>query len=100
MTVLCRTLGAAMKILWKIVGGLLVCLIVLLGVLRITGLPPNGRRPGLWIKGNPVAAPVSDWSWTDQYPYIELQTRTWYLLPHSVTINCLRISSKFPPYLE
>ena len=78
-----------MKSLLKIVGGLLVCLIVLLGVLWVTGLPPQGGRPGLWIKGNLVTTPVTDWSWTNQYPYIELQTRTWYLLPHSVTINCL-----------
>ncbi len=78
-----------MKILLKILGGLLVCLALLLGVLRMTGLPPQGHRPGLWIKGNLVTTPVTDWSWTDQYPYIELQTRTWYLLPHSVTINCL-----------
>jgi hypothetical protein len=89
MTVLSCTLGAAMKILLKILGGLLLFLIVLLVVLRITGLPPNGRRPGLWIRGKLVTTPVTDWSWTDKYPYIELQTHTWYFLPHSVTINCL-----------
>ena len=78
-----------MKTLLKIAGGVLICLIVLLGVLRITGLPPQGHRPGLWIKGKLDTTPVTDWSWTNQIPYIELQTHTWYWLPHSVTINCL-----------
>jgi hypothetical protein len=32
---------------------------------------------------------VADWSFTDQIPVVQLQTQTWYLLPHSVNINCL-----------
>ena len=73
----------------KIVGVLLVCLVVALVVLRITGLEPRDRRPGLWLKGNLVTAPVTDWSFTDNVPTIKIQTRSWYLLPHSVTINCI-----------
>lgn len=78
-----------MRILLKILAGLAIGAIVALVVLRITGLPPQGRRPGLWIHGTAVTTPVADWSWTDRYPYIEIQTQTWYLLPHSVTINCV-----------
>jgi hypothetical protein len=90
------------KTLWRTVGSILVCLILLLLVLRITGLEPQGRRPGLWLKGDLVITPVTDWSFTDQYPTIKLETRTWYLLPHSVTINCvayngqLYLTSTFP----
>ena len=40
-----------MKTLLKLVGFIVVCLIVALGVLRATGLPPHDRRPGLWLKG-------------------------------------------------
>ena len=76
-----------MKTLWKIIGGILVCLVLLLLVLRVTGLEPQERRPGLWLKGNLVTTPVADWSFTDKYPKIKIQTRTWYLLPHSVTIS-------------
>ena len=91
-----------MKTLWKIVGALLLCLILLLVVLRITGLEPQDRTPGLWLNGNLVTTPVTDWSFTDKYPTVKLQTSTWYLLPHSVTINCiayngqLYLTSTFP----
>jgi len=78
-----------MKTLGKILGLVLVCLVVLLLVLRITGLEPRDRTPGLWLKGELVTAPVSDWSFTDAYQTVKVQTRTWYLLPHSVTTYCV-----------
>jgi hypothetical protein len=88
-----------MKTLWKIVGGILICLVLALLVLRVTGFEPRGCStagiswtctvPGLWLRGNLVTTPVADWSYTDQYQSIKLQTRTWYLLPHSVTIWCI-----------
>jgi hypothetical protein len=78
-----------MKTALKILGGIVVCLVVLLVIFRITGLDPNGGRPGLWLKGNVVTAPVADWSFTETIPYIKIQTESWYGLPHSVTINCM-----------
>lgn len=83
-----------MKTFWKFLGGLLVCLVVALVVLRITGLEPRDRTPGLWLKGNLVTAPVADWSFTDQVPTIKIQTQSWYLLPHSVTINCIAYDAR------
>lgn len=55
-------------------------------LVRITGLNPTGPRPGLWLSGVVVVSPVSDWSFSNGYPTIDVQTSTWYLLPHSVTI--------------
>jgi len=78
-----------MKTLLKTIGAILVCLILLLIVLSITGLGPHDRIPGLWLKGNIVTTPVTDWSFTDKIPVVQIQTQTWYLLPHSVNINCL-----------
>jgi hypothetical protein len=78
-----------MKTLWKIVGGILVCLVLVLLVLRVTGLEPRDGRPGLWLKGDLVTIPVADWSYTDKYQTDMVQTRTWYLLPHSVTTWCI-----------
>jgi F420H(2)-dependent quinone reductase len=69
--------------------GLLIVIVVALVVLRIVGLDPRERRPGLWLTGERVTAPVTDWSFTDGYPTIYLQTRSRYLLPHSVTITCV-----------
>jgi len=78
-----------MKRVWKALGAILVCLLLLLIALRITGFGPHDRIPGLWLKGNVVPAPVTDWSFTDNIPVVQIQTQTWYLLPHAVNINCL-----------
>jgi hypothetical protein len=78
-----------MKALWKVVAAILVCVALLLVVARITGLEPTLQRPGLWLKGEFVTTPVADWSFTDKIPNIQIQTNSWYLLPHSVTINCI-----------
>jgi hypothetical protein len=76
-----------MKIALQVLGALLICLALLLVVLRITGLDPKERRPGLWLSGELVTEPVTDWSFVKQYPNDRVQTRTWYLVPHSVTTN-------------
>ena len=67
----------------------LVVVVVALVTLRLTGLDPHERRPGLWLRGEHPSAPVGDWAFTDRYPTIYLQTRSRYLLPHSVTITCV-----------
>ena len=87
-----------MKALSKVLGVILACLLLLLVVARITGFEPNGRRPGLWLKGDLVTTPVSDWSFTDKIQNVKIQTNTRYLLPHSVTINC--VSYKGRLYLD
>lgn len=91
-----------MKTLWKTLGAIIVCLILFLAVVRVTGFGPHDRTPGLWLTGNLVTTPVADWSFTDKIPTVKLQTRSWYLLPHSVTIDCvsyngqLYLSSVYP----
>src|SRR5579862_3530677 len=80
-----------MKTAAKIAGAILVFLLLALVVLRITGLNPIGdtpgprNYPGLWLSGQLVTTPVTDWSFATQYRTDKLQTRTWYLIPHSVT---------------
>ena len=49
---------------------------------------PEGRRPGLWLRGESVQTSVADWSFSDSFREIAVETRTWYLLPHSVTTAC------------
>jgi hypothetical protein len=48
-------------------------------------VPPADRRPGLWLSGEVVEAPVADWSFTGAAQEIFVETRTWYGIPHSVT---------------
>ena len=97
-----------MKTLSRVVGATLVCLVLALLVLRITGFNPigdtpgPGNYPGLWLTGSVVTTPVTDWSFASQYKTDKLQTRTWYLIPHSVTTGHivhngqLYITSFFP----
>jgi hypothetical protein len=49
---------------------------------------PHDRRPGTWLSGELVEAPVEDWSFTDEFEEIFVETRTWYGIPHSVTTVC------------
>ena len=82
-----------MRTLAKTVGAIVVCLVLALVVLRITGFDPIGNTPGpgnypgLWLRGAVVKTPVTDWSFVTQYKTDKLQTRTWYGIPHSVTTS-------------
>lgn len=87
----------------------IVLVAVSLLVLRITGFDPpyldarseefveRGRTgyPGLWLSGEVVAEPVTNWDWINELNdpvrgnTIMLETRTWYGIPHSVVINAL-----------
>src|SRR5262245_7709152 len=69
-------------------------LIVVLAVLRFVGFEPSGRRAGLWLPGTPVTTPVNDWAFTDPVQEIHIQTHTWYLVPHSVTIQCVNVGGQ------
>ena len=82
------------------IGGsiILIGLVAVLPLLALTGFEPEDcppfnrslmcKMPGLWLKGERVTSPVTDWSFTNKIQQIKIQTKTWYLLPHSVTIWC------------
>jgi hypothetical protein len=86
-----------LKLLLKIAGSVVACLILLLVVLRFTGFEPKDcsnasslacRAPGLWLRGEPVATPVTDWSFTEKIQTVKVQTQTPFLLPYSVSAWC------------
>jgi hypothetical protein len=86
-----------LKVLLRVGGSVLICLILLLLTLRVTGFEPRDcpnasswscRAPGLWLKGELVTTPVTDWSFTDKIQTVKVQTQTPFLLPHSVAIWC------------
>lgn len=78
-----------MKKYLKIAGiALILVLLVALASLRIFGFEPRDGRPGLWLAGELVTEPVTDWAFTDQFGEIYLQTNTTYGIPHSVTVWC------------
>lgn len=49
-------------------------------------IDPEDRRPGLRLSGEVVERPVEDWSFSDRYREIYVETRSPWLLPHSVTV--------------
>lgn len=87
--------------------GVVALVVVALVTLRVTGLEPryidprseafveNERTagPGFWLTGEVVREPVSNWDWVLEVNdpirgnSIMLETRTWYGIPHSVTVN-------------
>jgi hypothetical protein len=92
-----------MKTLKRAAGVLVVILAVALLTLRVTGLEPQYLDlpelrahdmlawPGLWIKGEVVTTPVTDWSFVSQTEHpgrnlntVLVETRTPYFIPHSV----------------
>ena len=89
------------KIIEISVGALIAATLL---TLRVNGLAPghpsaeeyanSGRsaRPGLWLTGEVVREAVTNWDWVNEFsdPFgedaTELETRTWYGIPHSVTV--------------
>jgi hypothetical protein len=92
-----------MKILKVGIVLIVVILTLTLLTLRVTGLEPQYldlndlrahhmiARPGLWLKGEVVTTPVTDWSFVDKVEHpgrsintVLVETRTPYFIPHSV----------------
>src|SRR3984893_12683407 len=92
-----------MKILKAGIVLIVVLLALTLLTLRVTGLEPQYldlndlhahnmiARPGLWLKGDGVTTPVTDWSFVDKVEHpgrslntVLVDTRTPYFIPHSV----------------
>jgi len=82
---------------------IVVVLALTLLTLRVTGLEPEYldldqlrahhmiARPGLWLKGDVVTTPITDWSFVNDVPHpgrsintVLVETRTPYFIPHSV----------------
>lgn len=79
-----------MKTLLKVVGAIVLCVVLALVVLSITGLDAHQRRPGLWLKGDVQSFPA-DWTFADKYRTIMIETHPWYLIPHSVNISFVTV---------
>lgn len=65
----------------------LVRVAFLLTVMTLT-LPacePKDRRAGLWLSGEVVTTPITDWSFSNEHDEIFVETNTVYFVPHSVT---------------
>ena len=61
-------------------------LLLAAGVLASGCLDPSGRRPGFRLAGEEVRAPGGDLRFAADVELFALETRTWYRIPHSVTV--------------
>jgi hypothetical protein len=60
-------------------------IILVLFAFCLAACEPQDRRPGTWLNGDVVTEQVSDWTFSDDYPEVYIQTHPWYGVPHSVT---------------
>lgn len=65
----------------------LVAMALLLGACQ-----PADVRPGLWLSGELVKPPPTDWLFVEGIEEIFIETNTWYLVPHSATIWCVVVA--------
>ena len=48
---------------------------------------PCERMPGLWLSGETVESPVTDWSFANEVRLCQVEVRTW--RAHSINLNCM-----------
>jgi hypothetical protein len=79
------------------IGGISLIAIALFTILSllIVGYEPQDQSPGLWLTGELATEPVADWSFTEQHEEIFVQTRSPWLIPHSVTTYCATYNDSF-----
>jgi hypothetical protein len=69
---------------YSIVGALVIALAAMAYIINAC---PCERIPGLWLNGEEVTSPVTDWSFANQAPLCQVEVRSW--RPHSVNLNCM-----------
>ncbi len=65
--------------------------LTLLAVVVVTACQPEDEAPGLWLRGEAVEEKIADWSFSDEFEEIFIETRPWYGIPHSTTIWCVAL---------
>ena len=61
-------------------------------------IDPDNQRPGTRLSGTLVEKSNPDWSFVSERQEVQIQTSTWYLIPHSVTtISFVRDNQFYVP---
>jgi len=63
----------------------LLTIILILSNLLLAACEPKDRRPGTWLSGDLVEDRIEDWSFSNEFQEVIIQTHPWYGVPHSVT---------------
>ena len=87
--------GMIRKLAFKALLLIFVSFGLFLSFLRVVGYEPKDTSPGLWLSGDIVSEPITDWLFTNEIKEIFVETQTSYLLPHSITTYCGVYEGKF-----
>ncbi|MBM3778930.1 MAG: hypothetical protein FJW23_11980 [Acidimicrobiia bacterium] len=52
----------------------------------------------LGISGTPVTSPITDWSFFDDIPFVQIETRPWWLVPYTVTVAATHLEGRIYLY--
>ena len=58
-------------------------------------IDPADQRPGTRLSGTVIEEPNLDWSFMQDRQEVQIQTNTWYLIPHSVTTISFVVDNQF-----
>ncbi len=64
-----------------------VVVVLVLSITVFSAVCPCERTPGLWLWGEEIKEPVTDWSFANTVPLCQLQVNSW--RPHSINLNCM-----------
>ena len=84
-----------------------IVIVIYVGLIFIP-IDPVERRPGTGLSGDLASAQDTDWSFLQGRTQAWVETRTWYLVPHSITVSawadagdlyvgCVRCDTKIWP---
>ncbi len=79
----------------KIVLIFIALLITLYVAAILVPFEPDARRPGTRLGGDLAEVQDTDWSFLQGRNQIFVETRTWYLIPHSVTTTSWVVDGSF-----
>lgn len=69
-------------------------IMTLMVLMLLAACEPQDRTPGMWLSGELVESKVADWSFSDEFMEISIQTNPWYGIPFSVTVAVASVDDK------
>ena len=72
---------------------LLVVISIILSVVFLSACEPQDRSPGMWLSGELVDSKIQDWSFTDEFNEVFVETHPWYGIPFSVTVVMVNLDN-------
>jgi hypothetical protein len=55
-------------------------------ILFLAACEPVDRRPGMWLSGEVITEEINDWTFSNSFMEVNLETHPWYGVPFSVTV--------------